>query len=308
MLAPVVLFVYNRKEHTQQTLEALEKNYLSEESDLFVFSDGPKENSAEKVSEVRTYLDAYVKHARFKQVTIIKAEKNKGLANSIISGVTQIINKYGKVIVVEDDLVTSMDFLQYMNQALEFYENEACIWSISGFNFPLKTLKKYEHDIFYTYRGCSIGWGTWLNRWETVDWNVMKYTQFLNDKKWKKRFCRGGKDLPQMLINQMENGLDSWAVRWVFEQSNQNKYTIYPKISRLKNIGFDGTGIHSEIESSYDTFISNGKLEVNFELLKPEKRIVHEFNRRFEYTLRKKIKRRINLVKEIANKYWRHVQ
>ena len=292
-LAPVVLFVYNRKEHTERTLSMLEKNDLAKESELYIFADGPKKPGDEKVAAVREFLGEYEKCSCFKSVRIVKAEENKGLAKSVISGVSTIIAEYRKVIVLEDDLLTSPDFLQYMNGALDFYEKEENVWSISGFNFPLRSLKRYPHDVFYTYRGCSTGWGTWEDRWNTIDWEVKTFPDFLKDEGWQKRFSRGGKDLPGMLINQMENGLDSWAVRWVYEQSNQDKYSIYPKVSRVKNIGFDGTGVHSEADHSYDTVLSESSKPVRFEVLNPEKKILRELNGKFEYTLEKKIRRRL---------------
>ena len=176
MLAPIVLFVYNRLDHTQGVIETLSKNLLAKESELYVFSDAAKsENGLGKVNEVREYIRDDAWHGNFKEVTIIEAEKNKGLANSVIGGVTKIIHEYGKVIVVEDDLILSPYFLNYMNDALDYYQDDEKIWSISGYSFPMKSLKKYPHDIFYSYRGCSWGWATWNDRWNLVDWEVKDY-------------------------------------------------------------------------------------------------------------------------------------
>src|SRR5688572_7223408 len=119
MLAPVALFVYNRPWHTRQTVKALQNNFLADETELFIFSDGPKnDDSKAAVQEVRDYLKTI---EQFKNITIIEQEKNLGLANSIISGVTEIVNKYGKIIVIEDDLISSRYFLKYMNDALDKY-------------------------------------------------------------------------------------------------------------------------------------------------------------------------------------------
>src|SRR5690554_6366718 len=135
MLAPVVIFVYNRPEHTKKTIEALSKNFLAEETEVFIYCDAAKnEKSKERVEQVRDYVDSLNKRSYFKSISIIKAQSNKGLAKSVISGVNEIIMKYGKVIVVEDDLISSKDFLQYMNDALNYYESNSKIWSISGFN------------------------------------------------------------------------------------------------------------------------------------------------------------------------------
>ena len=160
-LAPIVLFTYNRPLHTKQTVQALQKNYLASESELYIYSDGPKDkNATEKVREVREYIKSI---DGFKKVTIFERDKNLGLANNIISGVTKIVNEYGKIIVLEDDIVTSKYFLKFMNEALEIYMNEKKVWHISGWNYPLD--KDGLGDIFL-WRGMNCwGWATWSDRW-----------------------------------------------------------------------------------------------------------------------------------------------
>ena len=149
MNAPVVLFVYNRLDHTKNVITSLAKNMLADQTDLYVFSDAAKtENGLEKVNAVREYIRKEDWKSNFKKVTVIEAEENKGLAKSIIGGVTKILEEYGNVIVVEDDLVLSPYFLQYMNGALDYYKEDQKIWSVSGYSFPMKSLKKYDHDVF----------------------------------------------------------------------------------------------------------------------------------------------------------------
>ena len=297
MLAPIVLFVYNRLDHTQGVIETLLKNTLAKESEFYIFSDAAKtENGVEKVNEVRKFIRDDSWHTGFKKVSIIEAEKNKGLAKSIIGGVSEIIQKYGKVIVLEDDLKLSPYFLEYMNDALEYYREDEKIWSISGYSFPMKSLKKYSHDIFYSYRGCSWGWATWADRWETVDWQVKEYEQFINDPKWIERFNRGGVDLTNMLKMQMDGKIDSWAIRWCFSQSNQDMYTVYPRISYLENAGCDGSGIHSSVYDEYYTDMSQCVPKCKFETLKIEKKIAKEFQMKYKDTIRKKIRRRLQKI------------
>lgn len=297
MLAPIVLFVYNRLEHTQGVIETLLKNTLAKESEFYIFSDAAKtENGVEKVNEVRKFIRDDSWHTGFKKVSIIEAEKNKGLAKSIIGGVSEIIQKYGKVIVLEDDLKLSPYFLEYMNDALEYYREDEKIWSISGYSFPMKSLKKYSHDIFYSYRGCSWGWATWSDRWETVDWQVKEYEQFINDSKWIEHFNRGGVDLTNMLKMQMDGKIDSWAIRWCFSQSNQDMYTVYPRISYLENAGCDGSGIHSSVYDEYYTDMSQCVPKCKFETLKIEKKIAKEFQMKYKDTIRKKIRRRLQKI------------
>ena len=155
--APIVLFVYDRPFHTKQTIEALQKNQLASLSELFIYSDDAKNyGSQDNVDEVREYI---YKIGGFKKVTIIKREKNWGLANSIIDGVTQIVNKYGKIIVLEDDLVTSKYFLTFMNNALEFYKYEERVWHICGWNYPINF--DGLDDVFLSRLMNCWGWGTW---------------------------------------------------------------------------------------------------------------------------------------------------
>ena len=297
MLAPIILFVYNRLDHTQGVIETLSKNFLAKESELYVFSDAAKsENGLEKVNAVREYIRDITWHRRFKKVSIIEAENNKGLANSVIGGVTEIIREYGKVIVVEDDLLLSPYFLNYMNDALDYYQDDKKIWSISGYSFPMKSLKKYSHDIFYSYRGCSWGWATWSDRWDTVDWQVSEYNQFINSQEWIERFNRGGVDLTNMLKMQMERKIDSRAIRWCFAQSNQDMYTVYPRISYLENAGCDGSGMHSGADDAYYTDMSGCIPKCKFETLEIDRKIAKEFQMKYKDTLKKKIKRRLQKI------------
>ncbi|MDI6716137.1 MAG: glycosyltransferase [Actinomycetota bacterium] len=169
-LAPVVLFVYKRLYHAQQTVKFLQKNDLAEQSELYIYSDGPKhEHDIEKVKEVRAYLKTI---SGFKTITVIEREKNLGLANSIITGVTEVIDKFGKVIVMEDDLLCSRNFLSFMNKALDHYKDDKRIFSVTGLNYPIKIPESYKHDVYLAYRESSWGWGTWKDRWDKTDWQV----------------------------------------------------------------------------------------------------------------------------------------
>ena len=134
MTAPVVLFVYNRLDHTMNVIESLKNNILAEDTDLYVFSDAAKtEKVQNSVEAVREYIRKTDWRKNFRNVTVVEAEENKGLAKSIIGGVTGVLKKYGKVIVVEDDLVLSPHFLQYMNGALEYYQNVPEVCSVRKF-------------------------------------------------------------------------------------------------------------------------------------------------------------------------------
>ena len=252
-LVPVALFVYNRPEHTKLVVEALKKNELANESDLFIFSDGPKVENDENVKRVREYIRTV---DGFKSITIIEREKNFGCANSIISGVDEVINKFGKVIVLEDDIVATKHFLKYMNNALVFFKERGDVFSISGYNFPPKIMKipsNYKHDIYFSYRLGAWGWGTWIDRWSKVDWEMKDYEKFKEDIKLQKRFNRGGKDMFNLLKLQMEGKIDAWDIRFDYAHFENDSYNIRPVKSLTKNIGLDGTGTHC---GSSDVFYS----------------------------------------------------
>lgn len=259
-LAPICLFTYNRLDETKLTIEALQNNFLANESEIFIFSDGWKNDEASsKVLAVRRFLKTV---DRFKSVTIFEADKNKGLANSIIDGVTKIINRYGKVIVLEDDLVTSKNFLDFMNQALIFFEPNEKIFSISGFSMNLPGLKTYNKDFYLGYRSSSWGWGTWKNRWDTIDWEVKDYKLFIESRKLKRQFKNGGSDLPKMLSNQMSGKIDSWAIRWCYQQFKNQQLTVIPTKSKVENIGFGINATHTKKTRRFHTRLDHSPKKV----------------------------------------------
>lgn len=296
MKAPVVIFAYNRKEHLRRTIEALGLNMGIEDTAVYIFADqfGKKEEQ-EKTEAVRAYIEKLEQGHPFQSLHVKYAAEHKGLAASVISGVTEVIERYGRVIVVEDDLYTSKDFLKYMNQALDFYEKEP-VWSISGYSFPMKHLKQYPHDIFYCYRACSWGWATWKDRWSMVDWEVKDFAEFRNDRKEMWKFNRGGTDLTPMLCEQMEGKRDSWAIRWCFAQSKKEMPSIYPKDSRVVNMGFDGSGSHCLASTEYETILNYREEDCRFEILDLDKQLMKEFRDKYSDTFWKKVKRRLKTV------------
>jgi hypothetical protein len=271
-----------------QTVESLKNNYLAIESELFIFSDGPKtENTTQKVDAVRQYIHSIT---GFKTVTIYESDKNKGLANSIISGVTQIIRQYGKVIVLEDDLITARNFLDFMNQALDFYENNPIIHSISGYTLDLPSLHSYTKDYYLGYRASSWGWGTWINKWDSVDWEVKGYSKFKSNLFQQLKFIRGGSDMPRMLKNQMEGRIDSWAIRWCFHQFQNNMLSVFSTKSKLISIGFGKESTHTKKSNRFNTKLDEGT-QTTFDFDEnPEmnKLLVREFRIKFSIISRLK--------------------
>ena len=241
-LAPIALFVYNRPGHAQRTVNSLRENELAPRSDLFVFSDGAKnEAGSAAVQQIRRYVRTI---QGFRSVTIIERERNWGLANSVIGGITALCNEFGRVIAMEDDLLTTADFLTFVNQALKRYEAEPRIFSVSGFNFGFNGPKHYPYDAFCFYRSSSWGWGTWRDRWERADWKMSDYYSFCTDKKQRRQFNRGGDDLSGMLARQMYGKIDSWAIRWAYTHFKQDALALLSFRPRVFHIGCDGSATH----------------------------------------------------------------
>lgn len=268
MRTPIVIFVYKRLEETKATIQALKENKLSKESNLIVFSDFYKEFKDKKeVLEVREYLKTIT---GFKSIKVFEARTNKGLAQSIIEGVSQVLKENEKVIVLEDDLVVSNNFLEYMNEALEFYKNDTRIWSISGYVPKLDIKNIPKSDVYLLPRACSWGWATWSDRWEKNDWNVKEYEKEKKIKIFKKIFNLGGEDLFLTLKKQIEFKGNSWAIRWCYNQTKNGMYTIYPAKSKVRNIGFGKNATHSykSEEKKWIVSISSDstKLEKNISL------------------------------------------
>lgn len=239
-LSPIVLFVYNRPEHTKRTIDALSRCEGFEDSDLYIFSDGPKPGEEENVERVRDVIERY----KTERVTIIKKESNQGLAKSIISGVSEICNRYGKAIVLEDDLMVSSGFLRYMNSALMKYENEERVMQISGFMVDTGN-KPLGDTAFFLPFTTSWGWGVWQRSWKYLDESASYATKIFIDSRIRNRFNLGGAyNYSKMLKRQLDGEIDSWAIRWYLSVFSQNGTVLHPSISLVNNEGFDGSGTH----------------------------------------------------------------
>ena len=243
MLAPICLFTYNRISETRRTIEALQDNYLAIDSDLIIFSDNSSDEvSPLKVKEVRDYIRQV---SGFKSVKIIESDTNKGLANSIIYGVSAIVKQYNKVIVLEDDLITSKNFLDYMNKCLDFYKENKKILSVSGFSYSDRSAN--NSDVIFGFRASSWGWATWYDRWQDIDWNVSNYSSFRQNTTKRLKFNIGGSDMSHMLDKQMAGTINSWAIRFCFHQFEHKLFDVYPAQSKVENIGIGENATNSKI-------------------------------------------------------------
>ncbi len=265
-IAPIALFVYNRPDHTRRTVEALQKNVRALESELIIFSDGPKNTETEKaVHEVRTYIKTI---AGFKSVKIIESTTNRGLAQSIIAGVTDVVNRFGRIIVVEDDLVTSPYFLTYMNTGLDLYENEARVASIHGYIYPVKSVLP---ETFFLRGADCWGWSTWKRAWDIFEPDGAKLLSELQEKDLITSFDMDGSySYSSMLERQIRGENNSWAIRWHASVFLKNMLTLYPGVSLVQNIGQDNSGTHAGGIDQY------GRVDIRTKEIVMQKIAVHE--------------------------------
>ncbi len=245
--APIALFVYNRPEHTRRTLSYLQKNLLADESRLFIFSDAAKTDSDKaKVDEVRQLLK---KVEGFKAVKVTERKENLGLANSIISGVTQLVNEYGKVIVFEDDLVSSPYTLQYFNEALTRYADEPKVMHIGAYMYNLQD--KSLPQTFFFRAATSWGWATWARAWKDFEPDADKLISRFDTKKINQFSIEGTMNFWKQITDFQAGKNDSWAIRWYASIFLKGGLTLNPSTSLIHNIGNDGTGVHSNKENMY---------------------------------------------------------
>jgi glycosyltransferase involved in cell wall biosynthesis len=257
-LAPIALFTYNRPWHTMQTVAALRKNELADASDLVVYSDGPQNDTARNsVAEVRKYIRAI---DGFKSIRIVERENNAGLANAIIAGVSETVGEFGRVIVMEDDLISSPYFLRFMNDALNCYDCEDRVVSIHAYTYPVaETLP----ETFFLKGADCWGWATWKRGWEVFESDGAKLLEEIKAKKLTKNFDMGGvHPYTKMLKDQTTGKNNSWAIRWYASAFLKNKLTLYPGRCLVHNIGTDSSGTHCESVNYYDVSLADEAIRV----------------------------------------------
>jgi hypothetical protein len=247
-LAPIVLFVYNRPLHTRNTIAALQLNELAPLSDLVIFSDGAKDIAAESgVRDVRTFLKTV---RGFKSIQIVERGQNLGLAESIISGVTRVCGQYGRVIVLEDDLLTAPTFLGFMNDALNMYAGVDRVGSVHGYWYPARR----PVPACFFLRGASCwGWATWSRAWGIFERDGRKLLADLETRRLTRPFdLDGAMPYTKMLKSQIAKKNDSWAIRWHAANFLADRLQLSPGQSLVRNVGWDGTGVHCLETSVYD--------------------------------------------------------
>jgi hypothetical protein len=238
---PVAFFAYNRPIHTLRALDALAKCRKIEDCELYLFSDGSRTDAARsEVEETRVILHQWAKAF---DAHVVEQPCNLGLAKSIVTGVSDLCARYGRVIVVEDDLVVSPDFLHYMIQSLNHYENETHVMQVSG--FTISPPDDLAADVFLLPVTTTWGWATWQRAWQHFSWKPANLEAAKLDKKWLDLFNLNDTcGFSSMLDARMAGSNDSWGVLWWYAVSRQRGLVAYPKESLVWNGGFDGTGVH----------------------------------------------------------------
>lgn len=232
MLAPIAIFAFNRPDALQRMLNSLKCNPEYQESEKFFFIDGAR------TSEEQSVVNKVTEIARKESSNVCCNPKNMGLGSNIIQGVSAVLVKYEKVIVIEDDLVLMPGFLKFMNDGLTSFEKDNRILSICGYSLKIKVPDRYGSSVYLSDRASSWGWATWRDRWNNVDWAVKDWSDFSNDKNAIKGFNRAGSDMFSMLKDYMEGRNRSWAIRFCYHQYKHNLWSVHPVRSLVNNEGF----------------------------------------------------------------------
>lgn len=248
-LAPILLFVYNRPLHVKRSIESLLANELAKDSELYIFSDAAKDETAQTdVDEVRKIVHSI---DGFKQIHFVEREKNWGLARNIIDGVTRLVNEYGRVIVLEDDLIVAPYFLKFMNDALETYQDEEKVGHIQACDF---TKDPSLPDTFLIKWTGSWGWATWKRAWKHFNPNGQELLDELVKRNLTHRFDFNGKyGFTRMLRKQIEGKNNSWAIRWNASLFLADILSLNVGKSLIQNEGFDGSGTNCGSGNLYDS-------------------------------------------------------
>lgn len=266
-LAPIAIFAFNRPSLLQLSLDALAANELAGQSHVTFFCDGPRDSvkypeDKTKCAEVRTIARA----ARgFASVEVVEREQNLGCADSIIAGLTQMFANHGRLIVIEDDILTSPYTLSFLNEGLRRYDQDNRVFNISAWSLPSHLLpppKGYAYDVYSVPRFNCWGWASWRNRFESIDWEVKNFSEVERNIEIQRAYCSGGEDMYPMLVAQMRGAINSWAIRADWWRFCQGQVGLQPFNAYSTNIGF-GSGVHTTVENhAFDNDI-NKALELS---------------------------------------------
>ena len=299
-LAPIIIFVYNRPIHTKKMLQALEKATLASESDVYIFSDGAKHSTQiDNVNKVRAIIR---EPWNFKTINIVERSKNLGLAANVIDGVSKVVKKHGKIIVLEDDLEISEIGLTYFNDALNTYRDEEKVMEISGYMYPVKDSELLPETFFFRVAN-SWGWATWDRAWAKYNTDINQLTDHFTRDHIKKFSIDHTENFWKQVKEFKAGKINSWAIRWYLTLFNNDGLALYPRQSMIQNMGTDGSGTHSDIDNVYQVELATSPI-TDFPKEIEENKQAYEAIKYF-YKNRKGslIKRTIRYAKKMLNKH-----
>lgn len=247
--APVAVFAYNRPQHTARALEALARCHRLDECSFHFYLDGPKtpENSS-AVADTLHVLESW--QPTFNAHLVVRSI-NLGLASSIVGGVSALLANYGRVIVLEDDLIVEPDFLHYMIECLDRYSAEPAVMQVAA--LTLQPPSDCPSDIFLLPVTSTWGWGTWARAWTHFSWTPADLEKQQSDPAWQNRFNINGTFAGnEMLADRLAGKNSSWGILWWYAVSRLNGLVAYPRQSLVRNTGFDGSGTHCGTSNLYD--------------------------------------------------------
>lgn len=313
--APVVLFVYSRLEHTKRTIEALIRNKEAVETELYVFCDAPNPKATdEQLAEIHAthkYLQSL--DSGFARINLEISKEHRGAGRAIIRGISIVLAKHGRCIILENDMEVEPLFLEYMNKGLEAYKDDKKIYGIASTSYNIKLPWWYRKDLYLLPRTESWGWATWADRWKDVDWEVRDFEDLENNKRLQAKFNKGGSDLYCMLKEQMEGITDTWDIQWEWHVFKHKGYFVHSRWCFQYNNGFDGSGAHcgtnNQIQQYFAPIYSKSSLDVNYTSLRPHCVIInkyrHFYNKYISFVREVTIKRRVKALIKKLNKIMR---
>ena len=272
-LAPIIVFCYNRPDHLEQTLDALSRNELADLSTLYIYCDGPKEGASEEMRhQIADVRQVARKRLWCKEVHVVEREENVGLMNNIVGAVTEIVNQYGRVITMEDDIITSRGYLRFMNEALELYKDDEQVMHISGYMWPHK--HKLPNTFFYEVPYPGGGWATWQRAWK----HYTDDTKSLYDywcTRWDEFNKFGGDYLQLQLEKNYRGTMKTWFIKWHAVMLMRGALTLFPGQSLTNNIGFDDQATNCYTTDKFDV-VPVDYVPVTRQAIKENKRAARE--------------------------------
>lgn len=287
-LAPIIVFSYNRPDHLRRTLEALSKNDLASESVLYIYCDGPKPDATEEQRQ-KIIANREVAHAAagFKEVNVVERDGNFGLKNNIVGAVTEIVNQYGRVVTLEDDVISSVGFLKYMNDALETYQDENQVMHVSAYMYPHKC--KLPDTFFYPVPYPGGGWATWRRAWNCYNDNTQELYEYWKDK-WDVFDVFGGDYLSKQLKKNLDGSMNTWFVKWHAVMLQKGALSLFPGRSLTNNIGFDDMATHCYVTNKFDVAPTDyvKVMKLPLQVNKKASRVIYDFYQGHWYNRRRR--------------------